>query len=34
VQVILEYLQSKAFRHSLEGLPGYEHSHSGEQLTP
>jgi molybdate-binding protein len=34
VQVILDYLQSKAFRHSLEGLPGYEHSHSGEQLTP
>jgi len=34
VQVILDYLQSKAFRNSLEGLPGYEHSHSGEQLTP
>ncbi len=34
VQIILDYLQSKAFRHSLEGLSGYEHSHSGEQLTP
>jgi len=34
VQVTLDYLQSKAFRHSLEGLSGYEHSHSGEQLNP
>ncbi len=34
VQVILDYLQSKAFRHSLEELPGYENSHCGEQLNP
>ncbi len=34
VQVILDYLQSKEFRHSLDGLPGYEHSHSGEQFSP
>jgi molybdate-binding protein len=34
MQVILDYLQSKEFRRSLNGLPGYESSHSGEQLTP
>jgi molybdate-binding protein/DNA-binding HxlR family transcriptional regulator len=34
VQVILDYLQSKEFRRSLEGLPGYEASHSGELLNP
>jgi putative molybdopterin biosynthesis protein len=34
VQVILDYLQSKAFRRRLKSLPGYESSHSGEQLTP
>lgn len=34
VQTILDYLQSAEFRHSLEGLAGYETGHSGEQLKP
>ena len=34
VQVILDYLQSREFRRSLEELGGYESGHSGEELTP
>lgn len=34
VQVVLDHLQSAEFRRRLEKLPGYEASHSGEQITP